>query len=229
MLNLNGITVRLGGRTILDRATAALPPKARIGLIGRNGAGKSTLMKLIAGGGEADEGSIDMPKAARIGYIAQEAPSGTSTPFETVLEADLERAALLAEEEGLDHSGGDEDAIHKAESPEGGMPVSVFVYKNIPEEGMITGVTYGLSHCPLPAWKLSRPEMIVAVQSLALDWPCSAATVLRVLLSRCQHLLSISKIRNFYPAAMSSPTLGTVRYSTSCALEAEMLCPKLPP
>ena len=113
MLNLNGITVRLGGRTILDRATAALPPKARIGLIGRNGAGKSTLMKLIAGGGEADEGSIDMPKAARIGYIAQEAPSGTSTPFETVLEADLERAALLAEEEGLDHSGGDEDAMHR--------------------------------------------------------------------------------------------------------------------
>ncbi len=113
MLNLNGITVRLGGRTILDRATAALPPKARIGLIGRNGAGKSTLMKLIAGGGEADEGSIDMPKNARIGYIAQEAPSGTSTPFETVLAADLERAALLAEEEGLDHSGGDEEAMHR--------------------------------------------------------------------------------------------------------------------
>ena len=113
MLNLNGITVRLGGRTILDRATAALPPKARIGLIGRNGAGKSTLMKLIAGGGEADEGSIEMPKAARIGYIAQEAPSGTATPFETVLAADLERAALLAEETGLDHSGGDDDAMHR--------------------------------------------------------------------------------------------------------------------
>ena len=113
MLNLNGITVRLGGRTILDRATAALPPKARIGLIGRNGAGKSTLMKLIAGGGEADEGSIEMPKAARIGYIAQEAPSGTATPFETVLAADLERAALLAEEAGLDHSGGDDDAMHR--------------------------------------------------------------------------------------------------------------------
>ena len=113
MLNLNGITVRLGGRTILDRATAALPPKARIGLIGRNGAGKSTLMKLIAGGGEADEGGVDMPKNARIGYIAQEAPSGTSTPFATVLEADVERAALLAEEEGLDHSGGDEDAMHR--------------------------------------------------------------------------------------------------------------------
>ena len=46
MLTINGITVRLGGRTILDRATAAIPPGARVGLIGRNGAGKSTLMKV---------------------------------------------------------------------------------------------------------------------------------------------------------------------------------------
>ncbi len=39
MLTINDITVRLGGRTILDRAGAALPPRARVGLIGRNGAG----------------------------------------------------------------------------------------------------------------------------------------------------------------------------------------------
>ena len=48
MLNLNGITVRLGGRTILDRATATLPPYSRVGLIGRNGAGKSTLLKILS-------------------------------------------------------------------------------------------------------------------------------------------------------------------------------------
>ena len=99
MLNLNGITVRLGGRTILDRATAALPPKSRVGLIGRNGAGKSTLMKAMIGSIEPDDGEIEMPRATRIGYIAQEAPSGTSTPIDTVLAADTERAALLAESE----------------------------------------------------------------------------------------------------------------------------------
>jgi ATP-binding cassette subfamily F protein 3 len=99
MLNLNGITVRLGGRTILDGATAALPPGGRIGLIGRNGAGKSTLVRVIAGMLEPDDGSADMPKGARLGYIAQEAPSGTATPFETVLAADTERAALMIESE----------------------------------------------------------------------------------------------------------------------------------
>jgi ATP-binding cassette subfamily F protein 3 len=104
MLNLNGITVRLGGRTILDRATAALPPYGRVGLIGRNGAGKSTLMKVMIGSLEADDGSLEMPKGTRIGYIAQEAPAGNSTPFDTVLAADTERAALMAEseQEGLD-------------------------------------------------------------------------------------------------------------------------------
>jgi ATP-binding cassette subfamily F protein 3 len=105
MLSLNGITVRLGGRTILDRATAALPPGSRVGLIGRNGAGKSTMVRVIAGLLEPDEGSADMPRGARIGYIAQEAPAGDSTPLETVLAADTERAALLAEAEAFDGTG----------------------------------------------------------------------------------------------------------------------------
>ncbi|MDP9086207.1 MAG: ATP-binding cassette domain-containing protein [Pseudomonadota bacterium] len=99
MLNINGITVRLGGRTILDRATAPIPPGARVGLIGRNGAGKSTLMKVMIGQLDPDEGEIEMPKKTRLGYIAQEAPSGSSTPFETVLAADTERAALMVEAE----------------------------------------------------------------------------------------------------------------------------------
>ena len=99
MLNINGITVRLGGRAILDRATAAIPPGNKVGLIGRNGAGKSTLMKVIVGQLEADEGEIEMPRRTRLGYIAQEAPSGTASPFEAVLAADVERAALLDEAE----------------------------------------------------------------------------------------------------------------------------------
>ena len=99
MLSINAITVRLGGRLILDKASAALPPGSRVGLIGRNGAGKSTLMKVVAGLLEADEGSAEIPKAARMGYIAQETPAGPETPLETVLAADTERAALLHEAE----------------------------------------------------------------------------------------------------------------------------------
>ncbi|HJO66857.1 MAG TPA: ABC-F family ATP-binding cassette domain-containing protein [Sphingomonas sanguinis] len=99
MLNLKGITVRLGGRTILDGASAALPPGSRVGLIGRNGAGKSTLVRVIAGQLEADDGACEMPKGAKLGYIAQEAPDGSATPFETVLAADIERAELMERSE----------------------------------------------------------------------------------------------------------------------------------
>jgi ATP-binding cassette subfamily F protein 3 len=99
MLNINGITVRLGGRMILDRASASLPPKSRVGLIGRNGAGKSTLMKVMIGQLEPDDGEIEMPKKTRIGYLQQEAPHGQTTPIDTVLEADHERAMLLIESE----------------------------------------------------------------------------------------------------------------------------------
>ena len=103
MLNINAVTVRLGGRTILDAATAKLPPRSRVGLIGRNGAGKTTLVRAIAGMLEPDSGALEMPRGAKLGYIAQEAPGGEATPFETVLAADTERAALLAEAETDDH------------------------------------------------------------------------------------------------------------------------------
>jgi len=99
MLSINGITVRLGGRPILQRASAALPPGSRVGLIGRNGAGKSTLMKAIIGQIDPDEGAIELPRRTRLGYIAQEAPAGTASPFETVLAADAERARLMDESE----------------------------------------------------------------------------------------------------------------------------------
>lgn len=99
MFTINSVTVRLGGRTIIDGASATIPPGGRVGLIGRNGAGKSTLMKVLVGQLEPDDGSVDMPRRTRLGYIAQEAPSGQTTPFEAVLAADAERTALLEEAE----------------------------------------------------------------------------------------------------------------------------------
>jgi ATP-binding cassette subfamily F protein 3 len=99
MLTLDGITLRPGGNLVLDRASASLPPKAHVGLVGRNGVGKSTLLKVIAGLYEADGGTVEAPSGTRIGYLAQEAPGGAATPFETVLAAALERAPLLAEAE----------------------------------------------------------------------------------------------------------------------------------
>ena len=80
MLNINGITVRLGGRTIHDRATASIPPQSRVGLIGRNGAGKSTLLRLLGGIDQPDRGRV--VTHARISW-----PVGLSGGFNGTLTA----------------------------------------------------------------------------------------------------------------------------------------------
>ena len=97
MLTLSDVTIRLGTRAVLDGASATIPAKARIGLVGRNGSGKSTLLKAMAGINEIDGGAIEMPRGTRIGYIAQEAPAGSLSPLEAVLASDAERARLLEE------------------------------------------------------------------------------------------------------------------------------------
>jgi len=96
MLTISNLTVRLGGREILAGASATIPVRGKVGLVGRNGAGKSTLIKTLIGAIEPDAGSVDMPRGCRLGYLAQEAPAGDATPFETVLAADSERARLMA-------------------------------------------------------------------------------------------------------------------------------------
>jgi len=99
MLAIDNITVRIAGREILKGATANLPAGRRIGLVGRNGAGKSTLFKVILGQLHQDDGDISVPSAWRIGAVAQEAPGTEISLLDTVLAADPERLALLAEAE----------------------------------------------------------------------------------------------------------------------------------
>jgi len=99
MLHINGLTYRIGGRLLLDGASAALPAGHKVGLVGRNGTGKSTLLKLIMGELVPEAGSASVPRTARIGSVAQEAPGGEASLIDTVLAGDRERAALLAEAE----------------------------------------------------------------------------------------------------------------------------------
>jgi ATP-binding cassette, subfamily F, member 3 len=80
MLTINGITVRLGGRPILDRATASIPPGSRVGLIGRNGAGKSTLMKAIIGQIDPDEGTIELPRRTRLAISRRKRRTASRVP-----------------------------------------------------------------------------------------------------------------------------------------------------
>ena len=99
MLHINDLTYRIEGKPILERATAAIPSGHKVGLVGRNGAGKTTLLRLLKGEVSPDDGAISIPRNARIGHVAQEAPGGDDSLIDWVLSADTERASLLAEAE----------------------------------------------------------------------------------------------------------------------------------
>ncbi|KQS68054.1 glycosyl transferase family 1 [Rhizobium sp. Leaf371] len=99
MITISNLSARIAGRLLIDHANISLPEGTKAGLVGRNGAGKSTLFRILTGQMESESGSISIPKNARMGQVAQEAP-GTEEPLiEIVLKADKEREALLAEAE----------------------------------------------------------------------------------------------------------------------------------
>jgi ATP-binding cassette subfamily F protein 3 len=99
MLHLKDLTYRLGPRLLIDSASVALPPNAKVGLVGRNGTGKTTLFRIIMGELATESGGVGLPKNVRIGAVSQEAPGGPETLLEVVLAADVERVSLLAEAE----------------------------------------------------------------------------------------------------------------------------------
>ena len=95
MLQVSNITYRIGGRLLLDNASVTIPSGHRAGLVGRNGIGKSTLFKIVLGELSAESGTFNVPRNARIGTVAQEAPGGSESLLDTVLAGDIERGELL--------------------------------------------------------------------------------------------------------------------------------------
>ena len=99
MLKISEITYSVEGRPLFEAASATIPTGHKVGLVGRNGAGKTTLFRLIKGELALESGEISLPARARIGGVAQEVPSSATSLLDTVLAADTERAALMAEAE----------------------------------------------------------------------------------------------------------------------------------
>jgi len=99
MLRISEINYSVEGRPLFEEASAVIPEGHKVGLVGRNGAGKTTLFRIIRGELGLDGGEITLPSRAKIGGVAQEVPSSETSLIDTVLEADTERAALMAEAE----------------------------------------------------------------------------------------------------------------------------------
>ena len=99
MLTISELNYSVDGRPLLVGASARIPTGHKVGLVGRNGSGKTTLFRLIRGELALEGGAITLPSRAKIGGVAQEVPSSSTSLLDTVLQADTERAALMAESE----------------------------------------------------------------------------------------------------------------------------------
>jgi zinc/manganese transport system ATP-binding protein len=77
VLTVDGVDVRLSGRTILDHVSFRIEPGQFTGLIGSNGAGKTTLFRVILGLQGASAGRVVLDGGERagrhraIGYVPQ--------------------------------------------------------------------------------------------------------------------------------------------------------------
>ena len=99
MLKISDLTYSVEGRTLVEHATVTIPTGHKVGLVGRNGSGKTTLFRIIRGEMVLDTGSVSIPKGWKIGGVSQEVPGNEVSLIDTVLRADTEREALLAEAE----------------------------------------------------------------------------------------------------------------------------------
>jgi len=72
MINLQNIELTYNDRRLFARISWLIGEKSRIGLVGDNGAGKTTLFRAILGEAVLDDGSIEIARNKRIGYLPQD-------------------------------------------------------------------------------------------------------------------------------------------------------------
>ena len=91
-----------GGQVVLDGASLAVGPRARIGLVGPNGVGKSTVLRLLAGEEPPDGGRVDLdPPDLTVGHMPQDPDA---RPGETLLELLARKTGIAAAERDLEAS-----------------------------------------------------------------------------------------------------------------------------
>jgi ATP-binding cassette subfamily F protein 3 len=98
VIQLDGVTLARGSRSLLQDVDLQLHDGWRVGLVGANGSGKSSLLEMLRGELQPDLGSCVVPAGWRIASVLQETPALPRAAIEYVLDGD---AQLRTIEHGL--------------------------------------------------------------------------------------------------------------------------------
>lgn len=94
-IKVDGIDVSIGGKRILTDTSLTLAYGRRYGLVGQNGIGKSTLLRALS------RREVAIPTHISILHVEQEITGDDTPALQAVLDADVWRKHLLAEQEKI--------------------------------------------------------------------------------------------------------------------------------
>ncbi len=102
MLAVSNLAKSFGAQTLFRNVAFQLTPGERHGLVGANGSGKSTLLRILAGEEPPSDGTVSVPKRARMGVLTQDRFLKESTPIlEVVLQGHEELWRAIHEKEKI--------------------------------------------------------------------------------------------------------------------------------
>jgi len=70
MLQAQALSVEVGGRLLVERASFSVMPRDKVGIVGRNGAGKTSLFRVLGGAVEPSAGNV--LRKGGFGYLPQD-------------------------------------------------------------------------------------------------------------------------------------------------------------
>jgi ATP-binding cassette subfamily F protein uup len=100
ILNAQGLSKTFGANPLFQNISFTVSEGDRIGLVGPNGAGNSTLLQILAGQIDADSGNVAVRKRARLSYVLQDSQFASKVTVRAVVNAALERGAVIESERG---------------------------------------------------------------------------------------------------------------------------------
>ena len=160
LLDVENLTVNLGGNIVLSGVNLSLDPGEIVTIVGPNGSGKSTLLRAILGAVRGASGTVRRAPGLRIGYVPQKLAIDPTLPLTVARFLSLpRRVAPALSKSALEQAGAEHLDQHQMSDLSGGQFQRVLLARAL----------------------LTRPQLLILDEATqGLDQPGSAAFYQRI-------------------------------------------------